>query len=153
MNHSYDLTRSRVDRSGLPIRLITLISAAMTLGMLACTSEEAPTEPSSTPSLAQANAGAYTAVDLGTLGGGSATARGINPAGQVVGESYLAGTSTFHAFRWEKGRMTDLGTLPGGDFSVAIGINPAGQVVGFSYDGPRAVLWDNGVITDLVDRL
>jgi probable HAF family extracellular repeat protein len=159
MNHSYNLTRSQVDRSGLPIRLITLLSAAMTLGMLACTSEQTPSEPSGSPSLTRATAGAYTAVDLGTLGGFSATARGINPAGQVVGESYTGGV--FHAFLWEKGVMTDLGTLPaspGADFSRATGINPAGQVVGYTGPdvapdeapvGQHAFLWEKGVMTDL----
>ena len=37
--------------------------------MLACTSEETPTEPSSDGAPALAAAAAYTAVDLGTLGG------------------------------------------------------------------------------------
>jgi probable HAF family extracellular repeat protein len=137
------------DRRGIPVR-ITLLSAAMALGMLACTSVETPTDPSGGPSLTRATAGTYTAVDLGTLGGRSATARGINPAGQIVGESYTeGGAGLFHAFLWEKGLMTDLGTLPGGDFSGARGIDPAGRVVGFSYAGPLAVVWDDGVLTEL----
>jgi len=48
--------------------------------------------------------------------------------------------------------ITDLGTL-GGTISVAYGINASGQVAGFSYfangSGPRAFLWQNGVMTDL----
>jgi probable HAF family extracellular repeat protein len=124
------------DRRGIPVR-ITLLSAAMALGMLACSSEETPTEPSGGPSLTRATAGTYTAVDLGTLGGRSATARGISPAGQIVGESYTeGGAGLFHAFLWEKGLMTDLGTLPGGDFSGARGINPAGRVVGSAMLAP-----------------
>jgi uncharacterized membrane protein len=38
----------------------------------------------------------------------------------------------YHAFLWENGVMTDLGTLVGGHYSSAFGINPAGEVVGVS---------------------
>jgi probable HAF family extracellular repeat protein len=54
--------------------------------------------------------------DLGTLGGFSG-AEAINAAGQVVGWSDdVLGRQ--HAFLWEDGTMTDLGTL-GGDGSAA----------------------------------
>jgi probable HAF family extracellular repeat protein len=80
-----------------------------------------------------------TATDLGTLGGDSSSAWGINDAGQVVGESYTAegpdpsGILTPHAFMTGPGGagMTDLGTL-GGSSSRAFGINDAGEVVGSS---------------------
>ena len=131
------------------MRSNTVLMTSLALTMLACTSEETPTEPSSDGTPALAAAAAYAAVDLGTLGGGSAIARGINPAGQVVGESYIEGNSSFHAFLWEKGVMSDLGTLPLGEFSGARGISPAGRVVGFSHGGPIAVVWDDGVLTEL----
>ena len=94
------------------VRLITLLSAPMALGMAACTSEESPTEPSAEVSPARAAAKTYTAVDLGTLPGccyGDETnaATGINPAGQVVGSTGAVGASV-HPFLWEKGVMTDL---------------------------------------------
>jgi probable HAF family extracellular repeat protein len=79
------------------------------------------------------------------LGPGLAFA--INSAGQVVGEGEPG-----RAVIWEKGTITDLGTL-GGSASYAYGINPAGQVVGESWTmGDRvahAFLWEKGVMTDL----
>src|SRR6266571_6955539 len=71
---------------------------------------------------------------------------------KLVGLSDLAGDTTAHAFFWEDGSMTDLGTPPGDFFSIAQGINDAGQVVGQSCDQSgncRAFLWQNGVMTDL----
>jgi probable HAF family extracellular repeat protein len=76
--------------------------------------------------------------DLGTLGGNSSSASGINDRGQIVGFSTTA-SGDFHAFLYENGVMTDLGTLPGSNFSVANGINNRGDVVGAS--GGHAVLW------------
>ena len=72
---------------------------------------------------------AYQIVDLGTLGGTSSYARGINASGQIVGYSYLPGDSFYHAFVYTNGTMTDLGTL-GGKSSQAYGINDNGIIVG-----------------------
>lgn len=51
--------------------------------------------------------------------------------------------------------MHDLGTLLGRD-ATGLGINNCGQVVGWS-DSPtstaHAILWENGVVTDLNDIL
>jgi probable HAF family extracellular repeat protein len=96
------------------------------------------------------DAAEYEIIDLGTLGGAETYARGINEAGQVVGNSL--GASGYHAFLWEDvngngqsdpGEMTDVGDL-GGAESVAFDINEAGQVVGLSYTASgqvHAFLW------------
>ena len=88
----------------------------------------------------------YTVTDLGTLGGTSSHAYGINNSGQVVGDA--DGISlTVHGFLWESGTgILDLGTF-GGAHSHAYAINDTGQVAGWSYnsDGAcRAFLWQSG---------
>lgn len=68
---------------------------------------------------------------VGTLGGSSSTAFGVNSAGKVVGNSYTADDIEEHAFLFSGGTISDLGTL-GGTFSAAFGINKSGQIVGYS---------------------
>src|SRR5580704_11308460 len=102
------------------------------------------------------------AIDLGNLGGKTGQAGGniaydVNNQGQVVGNSDLAGDTTFHAFLWTRRTgMQDLGTLPGDVASFSISINDAGSAVGGSLDAkfnPRAFLWEKGVMTDLNTRI
>jgi probable HAF family extracellular repeat protein len=88
-------------------------------------------------------------VELGTLGGSSAFAYGLNNAAAIIGNSYLPGDQVFHAYRWEKGVMTDLGTVEGDTCSTPASINSKGQIVGSSQDATcdpytRAALWENG---------
>ena len=78
-------------------------------------------------------------------------AAAINDRDQVVGTS-------LNGFLWEKGRLTDLGTLPGDAASYAIAINEQGQVAGSSggqgagqsaYRPYRAFLWQDGQMTQI----
>jgi probable HAF family extracellular repeat protein len=106
----------------------------------------------------------YILKDLGTLGGSYSQVNSlsvvINEEGTVVGGSTTADIDVFHAYKWQKGILTDLGTLPGGDaFSFAIEINSAGLIAGISDNGlidpisgtPAfvATAWSNGNVTDL----
>lgn len=92
----------------------------------------------------------YTLTDLGTLGGSSSLAYGINNFGQVTGQSLSTGDGTTHAFLYSGGSMSDLGSL-GGDESVGYGINNSGQVTGYSTssNGIRAFLYSAGSMSDL----
>jgi probable HAF family extracellular repeat protein len=81
------------------------------------------------PASAQVRAPRYTITDLGTLGGELSVATAVSRTGSVAGYS-LTASGRQHAFRWSGGRMTDLGTLPGGGASRANAINDAGQLAG-----------------------
>ncbi len=88
----------------------------------------------------------YTLVSLGTLGGETSQALGINARGEVVGDSTRRDGST-HGFLWRDGKMTDLGTLPGANFSSAQDVNDHGMIVGAAgvSGGQRsAVVWTDG---------
>jgi probable HAF family extracellular repeat protein len=88
-------------------------------------------------------------IDLGTLGGSSGTARAVNAAGTVTGESSNAAGAT-HAFSWD-GALHDLGTL-GGASSSGTAINAAGDVVGVAKTAAgadHAFLWHAGAMQDL----
>jgi probable HAF family extracellular repeat protein len=121
----------------------------------------------------------YKLIDIGTLGGPSAGGQGnglgasqfLTGSGTVVGGSDTSipdpnapncgGVDCFlsHAFRWQKGVLADLGTLPGGNFSGANWVNARGWIAGFSqtaeidpvagFPAGHAVLWKNSKIIDL----
>lgn len=119
----------------------------------------------------------YKLIDLGTFGGPTSwvsnpDAKDLNNRGTVQG---WADTSVpdpnypncwdypdcfvAHAFQWQNGVLTDLGTLSGGSSSAGAWINDSGVIAGISQNGlndpltgfpeEAAVVWQNGQIVDL----
>ena len=119
----------------------------------------------------------YKLIDLGTLGGpeyysdfSGFPPRLLNEQGTVVGGMDTAVPDpacinpdcfVSHAFEWQNGQLRDLGTLAvnaAGNFSQAFWINERGVSVGISFDvnldqfglsTTKAVLWNNGQISNL----
>jgi probable HAF family extracellular repeat protein len=86
----------------------------------------------------------YTITDLGTLGGSSSGARGVNASGQITGYASISTTNS-SAFLYGGTKMTSLGTL-GGTTSIGLSINVSGQVAGYStlLDGDYNAFFYNG---------
>ncbi len=74
----------------------------------------------------------YVVTNLGTLGGSSASANGINNEGLVAGSAGLAGDQNEHAALWFFGIEIDLGTLGGPNSFANLAPNDLGQVAGGS---------------------
>ena len=98
------------------------------------------------------SAQSYNVTDLGYIGG---TPKATNPEalnnnGQVVGYSYINGSSVYDAFLFDFAPLVDLGALNGG-FSIANGINDTGDIVGSSpvNGAPHAFLVSTGNMKDL----
>jgi probable HAF family extracellular repeat protein len=101
--------------------------------------------------------------EIPNLGGATwHTPMDINAQGDVVGFSNPPGPGDpegefiARAFHWTHGaaKVDDLKALEGDLFSEAFAINSHGQVVGVSFggaNGPRAFIWQNGVLTNLND--
>lgn len=118
----------------------------------------------------------YQLIDMGTFGGPSSLfsnpdSRAINNRGTAAGMANTSISDPYspnmcfydclvdHAFVWQNGVRTDLGTLPGGANSFAYWVNNGGLIVGQSQNGsidpltgwPEAdgVVWDDGQIINL----
>jgi probable HAF family extracellular repeat protein len=116
----------------------------------------------------------YRLIDLGTFGGPASYFQNgfdgiLNNHGTAAGFAntsvpdplcFVPNCFATHAFRVKNGRVTDLGTLPGGDVSQAVWTSESGLIVGMSQNGEidplvpgfpevRAVLWRKGKIIDL----
>jgi probable HAF family extracellular repeat protein len=111
--------------------------------------------------------GTLTALDV-LPGGTNSQTDAISASGLIVGWSEnglidpLTGLPEGDAVLWERGKVINLGTVPGGTESLATEVNSRGEVVGFSNnDVPdpfsmtgfptqtRAFLWQKGMIQDL----
>jgi probable HAF family extracellular repeat protein len=81
-------------------------------------------------------------VDVGLLAGtGLAIPKDI-AGDRIVGSSYAG--STAHATLWYRGKVADLGALPGYEGANAWAVSPGGLVVGWStdyYNAHRATMW------------
>ena len=138
-------------------------------GLIAGDSENGVVDPLT--GLAEANAVLWEdrkMINLGTVPGGTQSlATAVNSRGQAVGFSNndisdpfsLAGFATqTRAFLWQRGAMTDLGTLGGPD-ALSAYINERGQIAGLSYvnSTPNGTgvptldpfLWEDGKMLDL----
>jgi probable HAF family extracellular repeat protein len=135
-----------------------------------------------TPLLLIAQDTRYKLIDIGTLGGPSAHGPGngagsqlLNNAGQLAGTAdtsepdpnlpNCANCFVSHAFRWNRGILTDLEPLSGVNWTHGNAINARGWVAGTSTNGEidplnpcglqplclqfHAVLWDGIEIVDL----
>jgi len=98
--------------------------------------------------------------DLGALGGNNSQAWAIDQSGRVTGNADTTtmpdptyGVAPFHAFVYQNGTMSDLGSLLGGQFSAGYAIGGGGAVAGVA-DLPgdtegHSFLWVNGKTQDL----
>jgi len=150
------------------ISIALLAALAIPVGLSAQEQAPAPVQTKQPPR--------YKLVDLGTFGGpASYFPNGfdgiLNNQGTAVGWADTPTPDPFptacfdpdcfvaHAFQWQNGIVTDLGSLAAGWSATPNWINGTGQIVGYSQNGLidplfpffqfRAVLWENGGIRDL----
>jgi probable HAF family extracellular repeat protein len=123
----------------------------------------------------------YKLIDIGTFGGpNSSVPTSFLPLNDTTGVQVISNNGTVtgaadtstpdplcflddcfypNAFQWQKGVVTNLGTLPGTNWSTSFWISGNGLIAGLSENGEtdpltgapeiRAVLWQGGGIVDL----
>lgn len=74
----------------------------------------------------------YTATNLGTLGGTSGTAFGINDLGWAGGAANLTGDTSEHGVLWIAGSKIDVGTFGGPNSEMVFAPNDFGQAAGWA---------------------
>src|SRR5271156_2119707 len=99
---------------------LTLLISTSAMSLLALTA--VPSEMFAQEQQSTVHSPRYVVTDLGTLGGTSSIALGVNYAGGVAGSSNLTIGGPQHAFLGHGGNLKDLGTL-GGLNSIGDGPN------------------------------
>lgn len=130
----------------LPIAVMIIGAALLGCGDAQQLSPVAPSRPGITAPNAATSSTGFTLTDLGTLGGPSSTALGINLGGQTTGRSDRA-TGNARAFIWTppSGPMTALPIPASYTYSESYNINDNGVVVGMETPsaGPhKATKWE-----------
>ncbi|MCL4199456.1 MAG: DUF3466 family protein [Phycisphaerales bacterium] len=90
-------------------------------------------------------------IDLGTLGGMSSEALGINRDNWIVGWAEDA-MGQERGFVYRNSAMIDIGALPGANECRAVAVDSFGRVAATSRDSNgnyRAVIWENGLMASL----
>ena len=90
----------------------------------------------------------WTVIEIPALGTFGGFANSVNDAGDVVGYSWVNSANANHAFLWNSGTMTDLGTPPGSRSSSAVAVNDHGVVLGIDANN-KAWTWSDGTWTSL----
>ncbi len=89
-------------------------------------------------------------IELGTFGGSSSRAYGINERADITGTAQTT-NGAFHAFLWRQGKVLDLGTL-GGSNSYGHALNSALDIAGVAETAQQlrhAFLYTGGKMRDL----
>ena len=147
-----------VDLGALPTRPVTTASALNDLGSAAGKASANSQSQQSRAFLFNGLENGSVMTEIGTLGGASSEAFGINNLNVVVGDA-LDTNGFIHAFRYNGVSVTDLGTLLGGTESHARAINDEGVVAGYARTGgglDRAVTHSGSgltMITNLTGNL